>query len=48
MALVKVKPTSPGRRSLVKVVNPDLHKGAPFAPLLEPSRRMQAVTTTAM
>ena len=35
MALVKVKPTSPGRRSLVKVVNPDLHKGRPHAPLLE-------------
>ena len=29
MALIKVKPTSPGRRSLVKVVNPDLHKGRP-------------------
>ena len=39
MALVKVKPTSPGRRSLVKVVNPDLHKGAPFAPLLEPQSK---------
>ena len=35
MALVKVKPTSPGRRAVVKVVNPDLHKGAPFAGLLE-------------
>jgi large subunit ribosomal protein L2 len=35
MALVKVKPTSPGRRALVKVVNPDLHKGKPHAPLLE-------------
>jgi len=35
MALVKVKPTSPGRRGVVKVVNPDLHKGKPFAPLLE-------------
>jgi len=35
MALVKVKPTSPGRRSVVKVVNPNLHKGAPFAALLE-------------
>ncbi|WP_297574158.1 50S ribosomal protein L2 [uncultured Deefgea sp.] len=34
MALVKVKPTSPGRRAVVKVVNPDLHKGAPYAPLL--------------
>jgi large subunit ribosomal protein L2 len=35
MALVKVKPTSPGRRAVVKVVNPNLHKGKPFAPLLE-------------
>ena len=35
MALVKVKPTSPGRRSLVKVVNADLHKGAPHAPQKE-------------
>lgn len=35
MALVKVKPTSPGRRGVVKVVNADLHKGAPYAPLLE-------------
>ena len=34
MALVKVKPTSPGRRSLVKLVNPDLHKGRPQAALL--------------
>ncbi len=33
MALVKVKPTTPGRRGLVKVVNRDLHKGAPYAPL---------------
>ena len=35
MALIKVKPTSPGRRAVVKVVNPDLHKGAPFQGLLE-------------
>lgn len=35
MAIVKCKPTSPGRRFLVKVVNPDLHKGAPYRPLLE-------------
>jgi len=33
MPLVKVKPTSPGRRALVKVVTPDLHKGAPYRPL---------------
>ncbi|MBV6477081.1 MAG: 50S ribosomal protein L2 [Rhodocyclaceae bacterium] len=35
MALVKVKPTSAGRRAVVKVVNPDLHKGAPVAALVE-------------
>jgi large subunit ribosomal protein L2 len=35
MPLVKSKPTSPGRRFVVKVVNPDLHKGEPYAPLLE-------------
>tara|TARA_R110002167_G_scaffold110673_7_gene281309 strand:+ start:4154 stop:4981 length:828 start_codon:yes stop_codon:yes gene_type:complete len=35
MAIVKCKPTSPGRRHVVKVVNTDLHKGAPHAPLLE-------------
>lgn len=29
MALVKVKPTSAGRRGMVKVVSPKLHKGAP-------------------
>ena len=34
MAVVKAKPTSPGRRFVVKVVNPDLHKGAPYKPLL--------------
>jgi large subunit ribosomal protein L2 len=35
MALVKVKPTSPGRRGVLKVVTPDLYKGKPHAPLLE-------------
>ena len=35
MAVVKCKPTSPGRRFVVKVVNPDLHKGRPYAPLVE-------------
>jgi large subunit ribosomal protein L2 len=39
MALVKVKPTSPGRRQVVKVVNPELHKGDPYGPLLEPQSR---------
>jgi large subunit ribosomal protein L2 len=35
MALIKVKPTSPGRRAVLKVVSPDLYKGKPHAPLLE-------------
>lgn len=35
MALIKVKPTSPGRRAVVKVVTPDLHKGKPIASLVE-------------
>ncbi len=39
MAVVKLKPTSPGRRSMIKVVTPGLHKGAPYAPLLEPQTR---------
>ena len=34
MAIIqKCKPTSPGRRFVVKVVNPDLHKGAPVRAL---------------
>jgi large subunit ribosomal protein L2 len=35
MALVKVKPTSAGRRALVKVVTPHLHKGKPHGALIE-------------
>ncbi len=35
MPVVKRKPTSPGRRFVVSVVHPDLHKGAPHGPLLE-------------
>jgi large subunit ribosomal protein L2 len=35
MAVVKKKPTSPGRRFVVQVVNPDLHKGEPHRALLE-------------
>jgi large subunit ribosomal protein L2 len=35
MALVKTKPTSPGRRYVVKVVNNDLHKGTPLRSLTE-------------
>ena len=35
MPLVKPKPTSPGLRGAVRVVNPDLYKGDPYDPLLE-------------
>ena len=35
MALVKVKPTSPGRRAVVQAVSSNLYKGKPFAGLLE-------------
>ncbi len=36
MALVAAKPTSPGRRFVVKVQSPELYKGTPYKPLLEP------------
>ncbi|PID46377.1 MAG: 50S ribosomal protein L2 [Proteobacteria bacterium] len=39
MALVKMKPTSPGRRHQVKVVNKELHKGKPHKALLESQSR---------
>ena len=35
MPVVKAKPTSPGRRFVVKVVDPTLHNGTPYKPLLE-------------
>ena len=34
MAIVKTNPTSAGRRFVVKVVSPELHKGAPYEPLV--------------
>ena len=37
--LVKVKPTSAGRRAVVKVVTPGLHKGKPVASLVEKQNR---------
>lgn len=39
MAVIKCKPTSPGRRHVVKVVNPELYKGKPFTALVEPLKR---------
>jgi large subunit ribosomal protein L2 len=39
MAIVKCKPTSPGRRFVEKVVHKHLHKGRPHAPLVESQSR---------
>ena len=39
MAIVKQKPTSPGRRFVIKVTQPDLYKGEPYAPLLAKKSR---------
>jgi large subunit ribosomal protein L2 len=35
MAIVKSKPTSPGRRFVVRIVESQLHKGEPHTPLIE-------------
>jgi len=37
--LVKMRPITPGQRQVVKVVNPDLHKGKPVAHLVESKLR---------
>lgn len=42
MPLVKTRPTSAGRRFVVKVVHPDLHKGDPYAPLTRSKNRLSA------
>ncbi|MDH5256039.1 MAG: 50S ribosomal protein L2, partial [Gammaproteobacteria bacterium] len=34
MALQQTRPTSPGRRFVVKVTTPNLHKGEPHSPLV--------------
>ena len=39
MPLKKARPTSPGRRGVVTVSTPGLHKGAPHRPLLEQQSR---------
>ena len=35
MPLMKMKPTSPGRRGMVRVVSPELYKGEPVKALLK-------------
>ncbi len=39
MALITPKPTSPGRRAMVRVASAGLHKGAPYEPLTEAQTR---------
>jgi large subunit ribosomal protein L2 len=39
MAIVKAKPTSPGRRFVVRIVTPELHSGGPYEPLLAKKAR---------
>lgn len=39
MPVAKRKPTSPGRRFVVSVVDPELYKGSPYGPLLEKKNR---------
>ena len=39
MALIKSKPTSPGRRFVVRVKTIGLHKGDPFVSLLEKKKK---------
>lgn len=46
MALLKVKPTTPGRRNMVKVKNTELHQGAPYRPLLEKKKSISGRNNT--
>lgn len=46
MPIVKAKPTSPGRRFVEKVVHPHLHKGRPYAALVESKAKQVVVITT--
>jgi large subunit ribosomal protein L2 len=43
MAVIKMKPTSPGMRGMVKISRDHLHKGEPYA-LLNRNSRSLAVT----
>lgn len=40
MALVRAKPTSAGRRFVIRVSKPDLHKGRPYLPLVSSKKRV--------
>lgn len=39
MTVIKLKPTTPGQRGVVKISTPNLHKGSGYAPLLEKQKR---------
>ncbi|AEH39914.1 50S ribosomal protein L2 [Buchnera aphidicola (Cinara tujafilina)] len=39
MVIIRCKPTSPGRRHVVKVVSKHLYKGKPYGPLLQKKKR---------
>src|SRR5699024_7665649 len=39
MALLKVKPTSAGRRGMVKFIHKEIHRGAPHGPLMDKIKR---------
>ena len=39
MTLIKSKPTSPGQRFRIKVVNDGLHKGKPHSSLVQKSKK---------
>lgn len=39
MKIIKCKPTSPGRRHVVKIINPELYSGKPYVPLLKKIKR---------
>lgn len=39
MTIIKCKPTSPGRRQTVKIVNKNLYKGKPFSALLRKNKK---------
>lgn len=45
MALMKLKPVTPGQRGMVRVVTPELHKGAPYEPLLEKQHKTSGRNT---
>ena len=43
MPVIKSKPTSPGRRFVVQVKNPELKKGKPYKPLIEKKNKSEAL-----